>query len=819
MFSVFRTIKINSFHFLGREDKNFTRNVETLPVISISKLRLPIDRKEPKEHIKKIVDDYNENLNQTKKRNKTKKTKKKQKPEYEAVDKNIINNPIIKANSDVYVQTVVNRSKVMGSLLGLTGNDHEYMEKRYNIAIFYYCSDNSVYAITTNSAWTLVQNYRDPEFPQKIADRLLTLVGPKDHSNKPLFSDISKTSVRRKDEKKPTTDALDEPHIRLNYAARLRNNASIYKLNCFLIKEDNSPVNVVINYGSIRFLCLIKVDSLRDVIEHLHRIYNKEPTRIYNKEPTTTDEVEQDSKVYRQYLRVPDFQIRNDLNVHLVEILRKSIQDNDDDAIENFELMHSKMDDFLDATQFKMIYKTEEMDIGKVPNLKHVIQTLRTDPLFHRIRNRDNEFRKELKRIHISFNSKTEQINDELLNFLEGIIAYNHLYYFRAFKKWYYISEDFYRHIQDAFVSCLQNDLLAGNSKAQLKHVWKDDIDEGPYNDGYMNRENFLVGDRTLTDTGIEIFDLLFHDKSSQTTYLYHVKDGFNQSTRVAQDQLCNSALIIRNHFHNIDKHILNNYYKQIVKNYEKNEWHLPDIFAEFDDFQKLLENPSKIVFVYAVRIKLEDISQAGDAKEGAQLKHTRALAVEKDIKNKISAPVIEKSIKALPENNRKSLARALKLHSSDIENNVNLSKDIFEKLTQTNYIKRIDGSETEAYVNSSLLLSTLKDFEISGVATDVARKIIYNKILRNYRTNFKSLSAKLSVLKMKNQIEGIHHYRFKICEIIGEKTTKTDQSQNMSKKRKSNESTHANKNQKIHDANEDLPPTPGTSQTIPEGN
>lgn len=164
-FICFQYYKINSFHILGRRDGNFTRNVKNLPVISISKVRLP------KEHIKQIIAEYNGNLNHTKK---AKKTKKKQKPEYAAIDKDLINTSISKANFDVYVQTVVNRSKVMGSLLGFTNNDGRYMETRYNIAIFYYCPDNSVYVITTNSAWTLVQNYRDPEFPQRIADRLLT---------------------------------------------------------------------------------------------------------------------------------------------------------------------------------------------------------------------------------------------------------------------------------------------------------------------------------------------------------------------------------------------------------------------------------------------------------------------------------------------------------------------------------------------------------------------------------------------------------------------------------------------------------------------
>lgn len=338
----------------------------------------------------------------------------------------------------------------MGSLFNFTNNDNRYKETRYNIALFYYCSDKSVYVITTNSAWTLVQNYRDPEFPQKIADRLLTLNGAKDRSNKPLFSEISKTSERRKYGNKSATVALDEPYICLNYAARLRDDASIYKLDCF-VKKLNSPVNVLINYGSIRFQCPIKVDSIKDVIEHLHRIYMKERTTKYNKqESTTEDEVEEDSSVYRHYLQIPDFEVRTALNLHLVKILRKSILENDDNEIENFQIMHLKMDDFLDATEFKLIItkKQKKEIVINGPNLKLVIDTIRKNKIIDTNPNGDNDFRKELKKIHISFKSKTEQIEEELLNCLEGMVAYNHLYYFRAFKKWYYISEDYYRHIQ-----------------------------------------------------------------------------------------------------------------------------------------------------------------------------------------------------------------------------------------------------------------------------------------------------------------------------------------------------------------------------------
>lgn len=254
-----------------------------------------------------------------------KKTKKRQKPEYKALEADVIRTLNIDMNIDAYVQETNYRAKVMRSLYSFDVDDDRYMETQYNIIIFCYCSNNSVYAITTKTAW-VVQNNRDPEFPQRIANRLLTLDGPKDRSNKPLFSDISKVTERRKLGSNNTMDALDDPYIRLNYTARLRKNASIYNLDCFDIRKQKSPVNVLINYGSIRFQCSIKINSLADLIEHLHKIDKKLPT-CTTKNEDGNDENEEDSVVYKQCLRTPDFQIKSTLNVHLMENLKKSIHD------------------------------------------------------------------------------------------------------------------------------------------------------------------------------------------------------------------------------------------------------------------------------------------------------------------------------------------------------------------------------------------------------------------------------------------------------------------------------------------------------------
>lgn len=680
-------------------------------------------------------------------------------------------------NLNVYIQEVQVASKVMTCL---TNNPHSYLEKLYNIAMFYYGCDNCVYVITTGKAWNLFQNCRDPEFPQSFADRLLTLKGPKDRNIKLLFSDISKKYERRKDGYKSSKYTFGDVHIGLSYTALLRDDASIYKLKCFPKKQQkqkkNPPKNVTVNYGSVRFKSPIIINSLPRMIAHLHKIYNRKATS------TTKDEDEIDSEVYKQYLREPDTGTKRDLDSLLMESLKKSIKDVDDDAMENFELMYTKMDDILDATEFKLIIKKtkQTITVREVPTLKLVIQELRGKILEGNIGT--------VIQIEIG------EIKDILWNFIEGMIVHNHLYYFRIFRKWYYISKDFYKQVQDEFVSCLQS-LLAEKSNAQLKLPWAKGVDEGAYNDKYVNETNFLVGDRILTDdTKIEIFDLLFYDETARTTYLYHVKDGFGQSTRIVGDQICTAALIIHNHFCNIDTHILKEFHKNIVNGYEVKGWDLPQIFAEFNDFESLFKFPERLVFVCALRLKSDDISETNKNK-------SNLLLAEKKFKNKISVDEIKESVGKVKAASKRKIAQALNLETAESENTTALSKAIFNGLFNMEYIKKRNDSIAD--VNSTLLLTRKKYFQISEDASYAVNEIIHDEILRPYRTFFKSLTAKLNVIKMENQI-GKLRYKFKICEIKSERSTKPTRKRN----KNSNEAPHGNRMRKPNE-----PSTPSTSQ------
>ncbi len=73
---------------------------------------------------------------------------------------------------------------------------------------------------------------------------------------------------------------------------------------------------------------------------------------------------------------------------------------------------------------------------------------------------------------------------------------------------------------------------------------WNHKVSEKDYNKSYSTENGFIVGDR-ITVKYIELFDLMFQDQKSNSTFLYHVKKDFGQTTRVACSQVMNCAKVI----------------------------------------------------------------------------------------------------------------------------------------------------------------------------------------------------------------------------------------------------------------------------------
>lgn len=727
-----------------------------IPEVSISKLKFDheINADNYIETIKNFVQEYNERKCGTGDTNEVK--------WYKLIEEELFNCGI---SLLIYGQIAIAPSKALQPFLQDVSN---YDETKYNVAIFYYCKENSVFVVTTNMAYLLIKNIQDSEFPIKIAKRLLDEKGMKNFGIKPLFTRVANRDEIRKAGNEYKTDPIDEPSILKRFQGRLRRFASIRKLNCFA--KQGPVINVEILPGSVRFKAKIKTETFPKFIEHLNKIDTGVKTK------GTDGKDEDDTDAFRSYTEKVQSKLKDDLEYNFCNSLKKCIQGGESNFLKNFEMMHKETTAFLNATEFKIFVGKKWFNIAKVPTLKLILKIIQSkgNTMFQNIQKVEDvdaecsNFQWELDQIAISFKHKSRSIKQVLLKYMEGILSNNGQIYYRENGDWYFSSQDYFRLVHKRSIICLQKYLKPREQySATLTEVWNDDDDEGVYNDQYMAKSNFLVGDKSLTKT-MEIFDLLRHDDNR--TYLYHVKKGFTNSARIAQEQLCNSVLVVTNHFRNHNRQILRDLYNRIKIKYDKNTKKIPEFCDSFDKFQDLFDRTKmkEIVFVYAVKSKSEENDDEGSdlpkKKTCKAKKIVCTLALERQLKVAISTSEIKDALEKIDQNRKDFVLLTEKLQTSDYGQ---LSKLIFDRLVQLEYI--IDSDEEKGSVSSSMIWADAKNFKYSTLK--LLNKMIY-AMLRPYRTYFTSLSAKLSIDKMRAAVER-HSFQFRICDIRGIKGKK----------------------------------------------
>ncbi|MBF00816.1 DUF6119 family protein [Flavobacterium coralii] len=119
-------------------------------------------------------------------------------------------------------------------------------------------------------------------------------------------------------------------------------------------------------------------------------------------------------------------------------------------------------------------------------------------------------------------------------NWVCGEVEYLGKKYFKMDNSWYA-----YRESLDSYSnSFFQNfDFEASNVPENLK-PWLAGY-EGPYNESYRNIDNFIVGDRAYLNH-IEMADII--KVTDERIFMYHVKKGLGQDTRILINQINNAA-------------------------------------------------------------------------------------------------------------------------------------------------------------------------------------------------------------------------------------------------------------------------------------
>lgn len=160
--------------------------------------------------------------------------------------------------------------------------------------------------------------------------------------------------------------------------------------------------------------------------------------------------------------------------------------------------------------------------------------------------------------------------------------------------KWYILNNSFIDDLKFECVQCIRNHRLEGDI---FNLPWPDSIKkEFEFNSLYLSHDDDYYLFDTLTPQGIELCDVLY--TTSDTTYLIHVKNGFDNSMRELSNQILLSAK-------RLNEDIKSGAFEYLDKVFE--------IGKKFNDGRLKPYNKSlfrdcfkkKIVFVFAFRSKL----------------------------------------------------------------------------------------------------------------------------------------------------------------------------------------------------------------------
>ena len=131
--------------------------------------------------------------------------------------------------------------------------------------------------------------------------------------------------------------------------------------------------------------------------------------------------------------------------------------------------------------------------------------------------------------------------------------------------------------------------------------------EEEGYNRSFFADLNYLVCDQVYSSKRekVELFDVLYHG-NKDNLFLYHIKEGFGQTTRDACSQVRNAAIMLRNAIDNGSYQILRNLYANATTSGDKTPFREKvkkklEALQE-EGFINLFKNKDRkhIVFVYA---------------------------------------------------------------------------------------------------------------------------------------------------------------------------------------------------------------------------
>jgi hypothetical protein len=179
-----------------------------------------------------------------------------------------------------------------------------------------------------------------------------------------------------------------------------------------------------------------------------------------------------------------------------------------------------------------------------------------------------------------------------LLRHLYGEIRFKDKSYFLLGGAWYEVDSKYIDQVTKDFVNLIA-DLDLDSTVIKMRD-WPAGVKEGAYNMTSLQTAIFVNGDTVLTDN-VELFDSLAFDDGS--TYIVHVKDGFDVKIRDVRSQIINSAQVIENDLRTGDLRKLKEHHAKLMRRGRTT--------LSQDAFLHLFDNPRVYVLAYGSGTKV----------------------------------------------------------------------------------------------------------------------------------------------------------------------------------------------------------------------
>lgn len=560
-------------------------------------------------------------------------------------------------------------------------------QTRISTICFSFMDDGNVYAETTGTAWHLVNEISDEEFPKRISARILSIDGMIAERKKPLSG--NKLSVEERSIVARRSDPTESPHIRTYDIADLRDDASIRspKLNCLV--RPNGKIKVVTSNCMVKFSAKIRSEGHKEFLNHLNKIYKGEMTMT-----TKGIREEDDNLAFRKYLKLKKKPFLNNI---ITGHIRKYMQNRDlvlDNELCDMEICKRSVLPFRDGVDFRVSYQRKSEKLASLPTLRNVLYVVRSKRWLSS--GEPEQFANQMNQVYINYDYNGGTIRAKLMDLIEGYISHEGQTYFRYMSNDYYMEDDYVRQIHIEFQSFLHLKFLKATHLSEILKEMKDWThgNEGQYNNLYMQNKYFLVGD-DVTFGNIELFDLLYYNETTNKIYVIHVKSDLKNTTRELVAQMQASTNILKSFSIPRQQKDFEHYYSKIETKYSENDAEMPPFCSTFDKFLSVMSRKDfHIVCALSLRHK-----------QGTRLRFE-----SEDAKFRIDTNDLKNALVNFENYNRSEYASVLK----EYETKENCVSSIFHELVNNGYVTdaRTIGRVTDK------LSTSLKD-EVDFSITD----------------------------------------------------------------------------------------------------